>query len=117
MANAIPGRNLVCIGGPAATTVGAGAQAVITLDIKQSAILAKLIVQCIDGLLEDITVLNIEHSNTSLMSGEQPATTFGGSSMTSPILGTRVLETSNLQVTVFNNNAATRDVVLGFTVA
>ena len=115
MANAIPNRQLVAIGGPV-TSIVANADTEVTFDIKQGGVLAKLIV-ALDDLGQNITISSIIHNNDSLSTGNLPTPLFAADSMTSPIFGTVVKASQNLVVTFTNPSANAVTATTAFTVA
>ncbi len=126
MANGCPpgqhlrgGKLIIAIGGPAPTTIAAGAQATIQFQIPESGRLLRLVASTSTGDLFGLTLDALEHNNVNLSSGTVPLEMFADVTMaqTNPIIGRWVLVNDQVQATITNNTAAALDITLAFSVA
>lgn len=113
------GKMIVAIGGPAPTTIAAGATAVITYQIPEAGRVGRLILQeTTTGNLFSTTLDGVRHNNVELTSQTCPAEQFSAVAEpgSNPIFGRWLLTNDQLQITLTNTSAAPLTYVSAFSV-
>ena len=113
------GKLIIAIGGPAPTTIGAGATATIPFTIPESGRLMRMIVSSSSGDLFGCQLDALEHNNVNLTSGTVPLEMWADVTVasTNPLIGRWVLVNDQLTATITNNTAAPLDFTIAFSVA
>lgn len=113
------GKLIIAIGGPAPTTIAAGATATIQFQIPESGRLMRMIASTSTGDLFGLTLDALEHNNVNLTSGTVPLEMFADVTVgqTNPVIGRWVLVNDQVTATITNNTAAGLDITLAFSVA
>lgn len=107
-------RSLVGFGGPAQTSVAAGATETLTFTISEAGYANKLVL-LVDGEASEVEITDIKHNNDSLITGSTPAALFAQDSLHSPAFGHQFRVNDSVSITVKNNDAATVKVLATFT--